>query len=171
MTTIEKIQQLDDFKVLRLYEHLSTLLFEATDADVATLTQHMPADIAATPEIQQVQKADEAVFEEPMDNTEAVAFARQSLTLLATDPATEPLIADTLQNWKDDSMIAGTILAIGAAISLVMLLATSEISYDKKHGLRIGIGTIKQKDQVDARRRVIESLFKIIPKLRGMLGK
>ena len=119
--------------------------------------------------MQQVQKADEAVFEKPMDNGEAVAFARQSLMLLASDTATEPLISDTLQNWKDDSMIAGTILAIGGAISLVMLLATSEISYSKQDGLKIGIGTIKDKDQVAARTDMIKSLFNIIPNLKALL--
>lgn len=53
MTLLEHIQQLDDFKALRLYEHVSNMLFNATEANAETLMQHMPVSFAFTEELKQ----------------------------------------------------------------------------------------------------------------------
>ncbi|MBE7171951.1 MAG: hypothetical protein INR73_15290 [Williamsia sp.] len=172
MTTTERIEQLSDFKSLRLYTHISNLIYDSIDADMDTLIRNMPPEIAATAEMKQIANAvDSTVFEKALDSNEAVAFARESLAILASLPATSQLVTNELDNWKDGSMLAETILAVGGAISLVMLLATSEITYDKKNGLKVGIGSVKDKEQVDARRRIIESLFKVIPNVKSWLGR
>ena len=121
MTLPEQIQQLDDFKALRFYEHLSSILFNSTEVDAQTLMQYMPASDEISPVMQQIQAADETFFDNPLENKQAIAFARKSLEVLSSNPSTAAFVSHEIDNWKDNSMIAGTILAIGGAISLYYL--------------------------------------------------
>lgn len=169
MTTIEKLNSLDDFRLLRFYEHISNKLLQVANTDAATLMGKMPAEMVNTLEMQAIQDAGKASFEKALDSKTAVTFARKSLVTLAAEPAIQAFIDDELTTYKDSGMVAETILAIGGAISLVMLVANSEISYDKQNGLRIGMGTIKDKDQVQARTEMLQTLLNVIPNLRKLL--
>lgn len=170
MTVLEKMDALSDFRVLRFYEHISRKLLHAANTDAATIIAKMPSEMADTDEMKAVQGASGNSFDKPLDDKTAVAFARKSLTVLAVTPAGKAFLEDELDSYRDTDMVAESILAIGGAISLVMLVANSEISYDRQNGLRIGIGTIKDKDQVQARTGMLQALLNVIPGFKKLLG-
>ena len=115
-------------------------------------------------------QADEALLDKHLEDKEAVSFARTSLQLLASNASTSDLILNELNHWKDESMMAETVLAIGGAISLIMLLCTSKIAYDKKNGWDIIIGGLGP-DDVRARGEVVEMLLGKIPSLKSLFKK
>lgn len=168
MTTLQRIQALDDFKVQRFFDHLSEALAQAVPADAVTLLDQLPEPAAALPQMQAIKDASPtANFEAPLPDAEAVAFSRQALELLAADPDTEPLVAEKLDSWKDDSMVAGTILAVGGALTFVVLMLTTGFSYSKENGLSISpLGSEFVQPRID----MIKTLLKAIPGLNKMLG-
>ena len=171
MTLLKRIQELDDFKALRLYEHMSDMLFDAMTSDAEELMSHLPDSVASTLDIQKIRQADASFFTKPLDGEQAVAFARTTLELLATNPSTSALLKNELDNWRDEAMVAETILAIGSSISLIMLFATSEITYDKVKGLRVDIGG-KDEKKIAALGELLQKLLKpIMPNIKSFLGK
>lgn len=163
MTTLEKVQQLDDFKALRLFKHIETSLPQQLNIDSDALIAQLPDDIKQMPEVQQLISASEADYEENLDATTATKVARESLEVMAANPDTAKYLEHELVTWKDDEMVAGTILALGGALSAVMLLSTVKVGYTKAKGWEFSIG-YKNKNQIEPLKLIFESLFKLLPK-------
>lgn len=161
MTTLEKVKQLDDFKALRLFRHIETEMMQKVEVDVETLIQQLPEQIQKMPQIQKLDEVDEADFNKTIENEEAVKIAREVLEWMAVNPSTEAYLDDKLDNWQDQEMVAGTILAVGGALSMVMLLPTLQFSYTKEEGWKLG-GGIQNDLHVQTIKHLLDSIFKVI---------
>ena len=161
MTTLEKVKQLDDFKALRLFRHIETELIQNIEMDADALVDQLPEEIKEMDGMQRLGEVEEEKFEEAMQNKVAVDVARKSLEWMATNPGTEDYLADKLENWQDREMVAGSILAVGAALSAVMIMSTFKISYDKEQGLRFSLG-YHDPNQLSPIKEVFGALLKIL---------
>ena len=161
MTTLEKVKQLDDFQALRLFGHIEAELIQNMTFDPATLIDRLPSEIKELEGMQQLGEVEEEKFEEVVQNKVAIDVARKSLEWMAINPDTEIYLADKLEHWKDKEMVAGSILAVGAALSAVMIISTFKISYDKEKGLRFSMG-YHDPEQLSPIKEVFGVLLKII---------
>lgn len=160
MTTLEKIKNLDDFKVIRLFRNIEAELSQQTDSDAETLLNQLPPSLQQLPEIQELKSADEAALDAVVPNAEAVRVARATLEWMAENPGTSPYLADKLANWNDNEMVAETILAVGGALSAIMLLSTFKISYEKEKGWQFSLGYYSA-DQIEPIKLIFKALFKV----------
>ncbi len=161
MTTLEKVKQLDDFKALRLFGHIEAELIQSMTVDPETLISQLPSEIKEMDGIQQLMQVEEEKFEEVVQNKVAVDVARKSLEWMAGNSGMEGYLADKLEHWKDKEMVAGSILAVGAALSTVMIISTFKISYDKEQGLRFSLG-YHDPDQLSPIKEVFGALLNIL---------
>ena len=67
---------------------------------------------------------------ETLSDRASIRFARQLLVHLAlTNQNGAPYVNDFLSNWSDDRQSVSKVFAYGVAASMVVLVATTEISY------------------------------------------
>jgi hypothetical protein len=158
----ERIDQLDDFTLLKFYNHFTATLIAQINADLPTIIAIIPDSIRHLPEIDSVLQADPGVMGKTVQSGEAVAFARQTLSFWANDPQLVPLLDDLLTNYRDTELAAGVLLELGGAVSMLLLMGTSSIKRHKDGTWEINILGLPAED-VDARIRLIKALFKSIP--------
>lgn len=161
MTTLEKVKELDDFKALRLFRHIETEMIQQVQEDLGKIMENLPEEVRIMPEIQHLGEVDENKFSESLESETAVSVARQSLEYMAKNPNTEPYLKDKLDNWQDNEMVAGTILAVGGALSAVMIMSTFRISYNKTDGWEFNLGTSKD-NQPETIKTIFSALFKVL---------
>lgn len=160
--TIRQIESMDDFRLLRFFNYFSNTLFNKVDADVETIMNHLPQDVKNIPEMQSVVNHEEQ-YSMPLDQKEAIEFARTSLLQLANDENFEPALAEAIKNYKDDEQPAAEILALGAAVSFILLLATSKIAYKSGKGWQVNIGGNRNPEEIKSVTGLVKELFNVIP--------
>lgn len=131
--TLDKIKAMDDFQVLRFFNHLNQSLIADIQEDSDSLLEELPDSLQQLDEMQKVLQLDEE-FDTPLLQKEAADFARSALIVMAENEDTEPSLAENLNSYTDDVMAAGAILALGGAVSFIVLLSTHKISYKKGKG-------------------------------------
>jgi hypothetical protein len=161
MTTLEKVKALDDFKALRLFRHIEMEMVQKAKADLPDIIDNLPDAVKNMPEMRQLDQVSEEKFVEPLQQEFAVKIARQSLELMAKNPDTVDYLKDKLENWNDNEMVAGTILALGGALSAVMIMSTFRVSYNKADGWEFNLGASKD-NQSETIKTIFEALFKVL---------
>lgn len=159
-TTIEKLNSMDDFQILRFFNHLNNSLSQQLKGDVNKVLQNVPDQVMQSTEMQQLMKAQDE-FAAQLDQKDAAAFARQSLTLMANNPDTAQALAESLDNDKDNEMAVGAILALGGAVSFILLLATSKLTYKKGDGWELNVGG--NREHIKEVTTLVKTLFNVIP--------
>lgn len=159
MTTLEKLKSFDDFKVLRLFRSIEAELTQQTNIDAEDLLQQLPAPLQQLPEIEKLKEGEDVGLDAAVPDATAVQLARNTLEWMAGNPGTSEYLEHKLENWKDNEMAAQTILAVGGALSAVMLLSTFKISYDKKKGWQFSFGYYSP-DQIEPIKLIFKALFK-----------
>lgn len=142
MTSVkERIQQMDDFQLLRFFEHFSKEIFGGLQNDLGEIQAGIPPDVQAIPEMDQLAEMDAARALQQLPKEQAVYYARSILVYWAADDQLSQILAAVLDNYKDDEMAAGVILAIGTALSMILVSSTAnfkvkiggfELSVDRK---------------------------------------
>jgi hypothetical protein len=158
--TINLIQTMDNFRLLRFFNYFSTTLFNKVDADAETIIGQLPQDVKSIPEMKTVINHEEH-YSMPLEREEAIKFARTSLLQLANNENTGPALAEAIKNYRDDEQSAEVILAMGGVVSFIMLLATSKIKYETGKGWDVNIVGHREgmKDIIE----LVKTLFNVIP--------
>lgn len=160
--TLEKLQAMDDFRLLRFFNHLNNSLSQNLEEDEETVMQYVPDQVMEMDEMQDILQLQEG-YETALDQKEAATFARNALELLAQNPITEPALAESLTNYKDNEMAAGAILALGGAVSFIVLLSTSKLTYEKEKGWELNIGGNRNPEEIKGVTELIKTLVGVIP--------
>ena len=156
MTLQERIDQLDDFTLMNFYNHFTASLIEKLNADLPTIVGSIPESIRTLPEVDGMLQAD---MGEVVETTEAITFARQSLSFWANDPQLAPVLDEMLTNYRDNTAGAGVLLELSGAVSMILILATSSIKRDKYGRWEINLLGLSAKE-VMARVEAIKELLK-----------
>jgi len=156
----KRINKLDDFQLLRFFNYLGQSLFEGIEASSEELKNGIPHPVKAINEINKIDKLPKHAFEAELSSKEAIAFARITLLNWANDDTLSHLVEHALNSYKDDELVAETILAFGFAASMILLTATTGVK------IKIGNMTIEKKAaSVEMVKAIVESLSNVISKL------
>ncbi|MEP7128597.1 MAG: hypothetical protein ABI729_07005 [Chitinophagales bacterium] len=159
--TVQQIEAMDEFRLLRFFNYFSNILFNKVNADLEQIIDLMPGEIKNLPEMKVVVNQ-EAKYSKPLEQKEAVDFARTSLRQMAQDDSMEPALAEAIKNYRDDEQPAGVILALGGAVSFIYLLATSKIIYKNKKW-EINLGGNRDPKEIEGVTNLVKELFNVIP--------
>lgn len=160
--TLSKLQAMDDFQILRFFNYVNNSLAQEVKDDAETVINTVPDQVKEMSEMQQVLQL-QSEYETPLEQKEAAKFARTALELMAQNSETEPAISESLANYKDNEMAVGAILALGGAVSFIVLLSTSKLSYSKKKGWELNLGGNRKPEEIKGVTELVKVLFNVIP--------
>ncbi len=171
-TTLEKLNSMDDFQILRFFNHLNNSLTQQLKDDADKVMQQAPDQVLESEEMQKLLQVQDE-FATQLDQQDAAKFARQALGFMATDPNSEQALAESLANYKDNEMAVGAILALGGAVSFILLLSTSKLTYKKGEGWELNLGGNRDPQEIKGVTNLVKTLFNVIPDsvMKLMKGK
>jgi hypothetical protein len=132
MKTREKIAGLNDAQVLKLFRDFSHHVLKSTQTNLGIVYRNMPPQVTTLPEIQELSRAEKEQFLLPVEHEEAVQIARATLLVWAEDSNHAPWLKEYLEQYVDKEQAAGTILAMGSVISMVLI--TTSVKLERKNG-------------------------------------
>lgn len=157
--TLQKIKNMDDFQVLRFFNNLNNSISQQVDVDADQLLEMLPPELQEMDDMQIILKLEEE-YDALIDQRNAADFARASLIMMAENEASEQAIAEALENYQDNEMAAATILALGGAVSFILLLSTYKVTYKKGRGWEL---TGKSKAEIKEVTELVKTLVNGIP--------
>lgn len=165
--TMEKLKSMDDFQILRFFNHFNNSLIERSNADADDIIKGLPDDIKGIDEMKTIlQSRDE--YDTALPPNEATSFARLALEEMAANADTEPILAESLANYKDNEMVAGVILALGSVVGFILLISSHKVTYSREKGWQLKDAT---DTEIKAKTEMIKTLLSSIPDAVTKLGK
>ena len=153
---LKRIDELDDRKAIRVLEFYSMRIFEGMETSPEEMLAGIPEEFKNLAPFESVLEMSGKERGKPLPETESVLLARELLRGFARDPAFAPSLLKALDEYKDDTLLAGAILATGVAVSMIIVASTT--------AFKGRIGNFKvTKEKASA--SLIESLLKYFPKL------
>jgi hypothetical protein len=153
---IKRIDELDDRKAIRVLEFYSKRLFEGIETSPEEMLAGIPKEFKDRVPFESILKMSGKERAKRLPEAESVLLARELLRGFARDPVFASSLLKTLDEYQDDTLIVGELLAIGLAISMIIVASTTTFKG------RIGNFEI-MKGPADA--NFIEALLKHFPKL------
>lgn len=126
---IERVEQLDDYMAIRIIEDLSRRFFEGMETPLEDMLNGVIPEMKNTPFFQQALTLSEEEQSRPLAERKSAEVARALLLYFAQDPGLSPVLARSLDEYKDDRLIVGTILATGVAVSMIIVAGTTRFEY------------------------------------------
>jgi hypothetical protein len=159
---IEKLSKLDDYQIVRFFDHFSRQVFNGLDVDMNTILDGIPESVKELNGFSELTRLSPEQKNKKMDVSVSAPVARSILLILAEDRQFGKLLQEALAGFKDDEMVADIILAVGAAVSMILVAATTQLK-GKIFGMEI------QKDKATPNMiKAVGELFKdMVPKLIG----
>lgn len=159
---LDRLNQMDDFQVLRFFNYLNNSLAEKVTQEAEDVVSKIPKEIRNNEEMQQVLQL-QPEYDRPLKQDEAAKFARAALELMARNPQTMPALSESLKNYKDNEMAVGAILALGGAVSFIVLLSTSKLTYKTGSGWELNLGGNRNPEEIKGVTELVKVLFNVIP--------
>jgi hypothetical protein len=153
---LQRIEELNDRKAIRVLEFFSARVFEGMQSTPEELLEGIPEEFKGRAPFERVLKMSSKERARPLPEAESAALTRELMYVFARDPVFAPSLAEALDEYRDEKLLAGEILAIGIAVSMIIVASTTTF--------RGKIGSfVVNKKEADA--GFIEALLKHFPKL------
>jgi hypothetical protein len=155
---LKRIDELDDRKAIRALEFYSARVFKGMKTSPEEMLDGIPAEFKDRAPFDSVLKMSAQESARPLPEAESAVIARELLYVFARDLAFSPSLEETLDEYasQDNTLLAAEILAIGVAISMIIVASTTTF--------KGSIGNFEvTKETADA--SLIEALLKHFPKL------
>ena len=155
---LKRIDELSDREAIRVLEFYAERVFEGMESSLKETLGGVPEEFKNRAPFERALDMSDKEGAHPLPEAESVALTWELLRIFARDPAFAPSLAEALDEYRDDTLFVGEILATGVAVSMIIVAATTTF--------RGKIGSFKvNKEKADA--SLIESLLKHFPKLIG----
>lgn len=131
MTTLEKIQQLNENETIQLFNGFSGYLQSKLKVALKELIAQPPDALKELDTLGQIQQADFDMLGMGVTPQEALPTAQTLLAIWAADPAIAPMLEDYMASNDIHKMAAGAILAVGAVILLTVVSTSLKVKFEK----------------------------------------
>jgi hypothetical protein len=123
----ERIEGLSDYQAVRLLEQCSERVFDGLVTPGDELVLGVADQLRESPELGAALGLTPAQRDAPLSEAVSAEVARALLRRLAEDPDLAPLVEKSLDEYRDDELMVGAILATGVAASMVIVAATTQL--------------------------------------------
>lgn len=124
-TSLEKrIEQLDDYTVVQIINEYANRVFEGLETTTEDLMRGVTPELKDTELFQKAQTLTPEERDRPLSEAQSAELARELLTSFARDATLAPTLEATLNDYKDERLLVGAILATGVAVSMIIVAAT-----------------------------------------------
>lgn len=153
---LKRIDELDDRKAIRVLEFYAGRVFEGMKTSPKELLDGIPKEFKSRVPFERVLDMSAKESDRPLPEAESAVLARELLHVFARDPVFTPSLAEALDEYKDDKLLVGAILATGVAVSMIIVVSTT--------AFKGKVGTFEVTKET-ANASFIEALLKHFPKL------
>lgn len=122
---LKRIRDLDDFRVVRFYQHFAQRLFDEVDIDLDQILPHVPEELKTSSELTPLLNLAGPGRRNAMTFEAGALCARETLLALGRHPGFHDALNQALDEYTDDAMVADVILAVGLAASMIIVAATT----------------------------------------------
>ncbi len=122
----ERIQALDDFQIVRFFEHFSHQLVAGANVTLDQIKKGIPESTRTFGGFSQIETLSPSQAEQPLEPSASIATSRNILVYLTDDDEFAPVIGRVLDTYRDDELVAGIVLAVGLVASVLLIAATTE---------------------------------------------
>ncbi len=122
---LKRIDELDDRKAIRVLEFYSARVFEGVETSPEEMLDSIPEEFQGRAPFERVLEMSGKERAHPLPEAESAALARELLCGFARDPAFAPSLVEALDEYQDDKLLAGAILATGIAVSMIIVASTT----------------------------------------------
>ena len=122
------IDSLPDVAVVNVFDDLVQALTDQLSIDVETLIASTPAELAREPAFKSAIEQAKTNYHVRLSPAASVAIARDMLSAIADSPMA-PVLATVAQGYRDKQQFALEVLALGAAVSMVLMTCTLTFAY------------------------------------------
>ena len=125
-TVRERIEAMDDFTVVRFFQHWSGELCDGAATPFPEIVDGVPPEIAGNAAFSALAaiSPEEAVV--PINPADSVGLVRALLEPLADTPEVGPTIAAALGTFHDEKLVVDVVLALGLVASVLLIVSTVE---------------------------------------------
>lgn len=167
---VERIKTMDDFRVVRFFVHFSQKLFDEVDISQEQLLSQVPEEIRNTKELLPAFDLSPDAKKTMFKSEDAVICSRSILEALAQHPGFEETLEKALDEYRDDDMFAGVILALGLAASMIIMAATTKLKFKKSEEGKVSLEIIKDDAPTDMVKNILSPLSNATGKIASYLG-
>ena len=139
-TPSERLQAMDDFRIVRFFQTWANDLCTAV-TDPAAIIAGVPDEIRTTSEFAAISELSPEQAVTPIAATDAAPMVRAILAPLAESPQLHASLKDSLDAFNDDKLVVDVILALGLVASVLMIISSCE--YDD--GFKFNVDPEKMK--------------------------
>lgn len=122
---LQRIDELDDRTAIRMLEFYSARVFEGMETTPEEMLDSIPEEFKDRVPFEFVLEMSNKERSRPLPEDESVVLARELLRGFARDPAFAPSLVEAMDEYQDDTLLAGAILATGIAVSMIIIAATT----------------------------------------------
>ena len=152
---LKRIDALDDRKAIRVLEFYSARVFDGMETSPEKMLDSIPKEFQDRAPFGRVLAMSGKERARSLPEGESAELARALLCGFARDPAFAPSLAEALDEYRDEKLLAGAILATGIALSMIIVASTTTFKG------KVGNFEVR-KETADA--SFIEALLKHFPK-------
>lgn len=131
---VGRLNQLDDFRLLRFFQRFGQDVVNALNIDRDVLLRQVDSRTRSDPALAGAFTISEEKSRKPLSRADALVVARCTLEALARHPGFEDALESSLDDFEDEEMPADILLALGFAASMIILAATTRIRVAFKDG-------------------------------------
>ena len=153
---LNRIEKLDNRIAIRVLEFFSARVFEGMETSPEELLEGIPEEYRSQVPFERALQMSSSERAQPLPERESAILARELLVGFAEDDAFAPSLSQALDEYQDNTLMAGEILATGVAISMIIIAATT--TFKGK------VGAFDVAKEV-ASPELIKSILKYFPKL------
>jgi hypothetical protein len=125
MELAERVAGLSDFQAVVACEDLAAALAARSEVPLADVVDQMPSELRSEIDPQALKEDLDERYHVALPPEVSIRLARAMLAVAAEDPVMAPLLVKVLDETQDTKQFALSVLAVGAAISMVITASTT----------------------------------------------
>ncbi len=122
---LNRIENFDNRRAIRVLEFFATRVFEGMESSPEELLDGIPEEYRNKVPFERVLQMSSSERSQPLPEGESAALARVLLRGFAEDASFAPSLSKALDEYQDNTLMAGEILATGVALSMIIIAATT----------------------------------------------
>jgi hypothetical protein len=139
-TAQSRFDGMNDFQLLRFFDYFSQQVFQGADVQLSDIMGSLSAADQLSPLMLATLRMDDATAGTPLSKPEAARLSRVVLNYWATQPPFDALLEAALLQYRETEQAADTILAVGAAVSMVLFSLSQGGFQLSAFGLTVTLG-------------------------------
>ena len=130
MELADRVAALSDFAAVAVCGELAAALAASSSMALTDAVDGLPAELVGDLDPQAIREGLDRRYQIAMPPEVSIPLARAMLGAAAEDEAIAPVLARVLDETRDTKQFALEVLALGAALSMVIVAATSSYGKD-----------------------------------------